>query len=531
MPVPSYASSRFLEEVDRWLEAFAQRVAPLAWPPGPLVAVQLDNEAPLIFRDGPFDQDYHPEAVAVFRELAAQRGRGAADLPPPTSLRASRPRELLPVLDWLASRNLVFARALRRMRTTLERAGLTTVAFTHNLAQGGVVPQVSPAEFDAAEIVGIDVYHGLTQTRLLRDRCLYAVGSCRTPFVAELGVGGPWNLPPRTTADSLAQARAVVACGVRGFNVFMAADRDRYYGAPIAAKNPSGRRSKLAVELSALVHAVRRAEVHTLRLRAPVAIVVPRLYPTLSHATWTLGPFGPPVLAALGLTPAVGSAEDTFGFAQPIQTAWSETLRRLCRALERSGVGYVVVDGNGAGARLDALEPVVIVALTYEPVERRLWAELLERADLGCELVVGPRLPTVDEGMGTLEGEVPDLVPGQSARRGAGLIRLVALDRDEACLGFAAELAARPGTAPRFHVDDGEHVGVTVLERDGEARVVGVVELEGRRRRVTIRGCEGSVLRDLLSGVVVAADALELDANGVRLLEVVGDVLDAVRAS
>lgn len=529
LPIPSYASSRFLDEVDRWLEAFARQVAALAWPRGPIVAVQLDNEAPLVFRDGPFDQDYHPEAVAAYRELAVERGRGAADLQPPTSLRADAPRDLLPVLDWLAARNRIFARALRRMRTTLERAGLASVAFTHNLAQGGAVPQVSPAEFDAAELIGIDLYHVRSQVRLLRDRCLWATGSCATPFVAELGVGGPWNLPPRSADDSLDQARATVAYGLRGFNVFMAADRDRYYGAPIAARarDRDGARAALGSELGALIRGLRRVAVHDLRLRAPVAIVVPRLYPTLAQATWTLGPFAPPVLGALGLTPLVGSTDETFGFAQPIQTAWSAILERLGGALERCGISYVVVDGDGAGARLDALAPRTVVALAFEPMERHLWSELLEHASRGGELILGPRVPTLDESMEPLDrAGVPDLEPGGGLARGAGQIRLVALDLDEPCKRFVAELACRPGYIPAIRTAE-LGVDVTVLERDGEARVVGVVELEGRRRRVALQGSEGRRCRDLVSGLDVDPAGLDVEAQGVRLVEVGGGVGDA----
>ena len=41
---------------------------PLLYPAGPIVMLQVDNEGALYFRDGPYDQDYHPDAIALFRE-------------------------------------------------------------------------------------------------------------------------------------------------------------------------------------------------------------------------------------------------------------------------------------------------------------------------------------------------------------------------------------------------------------------------------------------------------------------------------
>ena len=46
---------------------------PLAWPDGPVVLVQVDNEGSLYFRDGPYDQDYHPDAIAQYRRYLRNR--------------------------------------------------------------------------------------------------------------------------------------------------------------------------------------------------------------------------------------------------------------------------------------------------------------------------------------------------------------------------------------------------------------------------------------------------------------------------
>ena len=40
----------------------------LRHPDGPIVMVQVDNEGALYFRDGAYDQDYHPDSVQLFRD-------------------------------------------------------------------------------------------------------------------------------------------------------------------------------------------------------------------------------------------------------------------------------------------------------------------------------------------------------------------------------------------------------------------------------------------------------------------------------
>ena len=54
-PVPSYASETFLAEADAWLGAFAEVVRPHVYPRGPVVLIQVDNEAAYYFRDAAYD--------------------------------------------------------------------------------------------------------------------------------------------------------------------------------------------------------------------------------------------------------------------------------------------------------------------------------------------------------------------------------------------------------------------------------------------------------------------------------------------
>jgi beta-galactosidase len=515
-PLPSYASERFLEAADRWLEAVGARLAPRQWPEGALILVQLDNEAPLIFRDGPYDQDYHPSAIASFRSFTAARGR--PQKAPPTRLEATTPDDLLPTLDWVACKHEIFADALRRFRRSLERGGLDRIATSHNLAQAGTVPPVAPSTFDAADLVGFDFYHHRHQLELVRSRCLYAAGTTDLPFAAELGWGGPWNLPLRTLEDDETQTLAALAFGIRGVSVFMAADRDRYYGAPLDRR---GRRQyPAAPRLEKLIRLFRDQELHHLRLVAPVAVVIPRLYPELSRATWTLGPCFPPALEALGLRPIHGASEATFGFAEPIQIAWAEALNRLTLALGCRGLGHTIVDGATASRRLEQLRPEVVVLPTYECIDRKLWRDLLARVDTGLTLIVGPRAPELGEDMRPLDDRL-ELVAEAPLTRGAGEIRLVPLDSAPGIDGLADWLASQSGLTGAFRpASPSEKVVVSALARDGKTKIICVANLSGDTRLAHLTHDLGLELRDLMTRTKVDPGAIELDPFGVRLLGV-----------
>ena len=130
-PVPSYASEAFLEETARGSSWSAPRSRRSATPTGPIVLCQIDNEGALYFRDGLYDQDYHPDAIAALPRVPAREVRGAGsararvrtarDCVRRASSRrsASTPRapdDLARHLDWAEFQEHLVAAALRRMK-------------------------------------------------------------------------------------------------------------------------------------------------------------------------------------------------------------------------------------------------------------------------------------------------------------------------------------------------------------------------------------------------------------------------------
>ena len=72
-PVPSYASESFHDETARYFQLLGPALRPLLYPDGPIVLLQIDNEGALYFRDGAYDQDYHPDAVALYRSFLRRK--------------------------------------------------------------------------------------------------------------------------------------------------------------------------------------------------------------------------------------------------------------------------------------------------------------------------------------------------------------------------------------------------------------------------------------------------------------------------
>jgi hypothetical protein len=83
-------------------------------------------------------------------------------------------------------------------------------------------------------LCGLDLYHQASEYDRVRRRVLYLAGTSRLPYAPELQSGGwPW-WAPLGLADARTTALAALMHGLKAFNLYMAVDRDRWFGAPIA---------------------------------------------------------------------------------------------------------------------------------------------------------------------------------------------------------------------------------------------------------------------------------------------------------
>ncbi len=495
-PVPSYASATFHQETARWFEAMGEVLAPLCHPHGPIVLVQVDNEGALYFRDGPYDQDYHPDAVALFRDFLRSRYRSPkrlreawgkddlafATVTPPVKMDATKAEELGPHLDWMEFHEHLLATGMERMARAMKAAGFGSVPTMHNMPLGESATALNATRLHrGVDLVGLDYYHKATPTehvaifRRTSELVTRCEGDAAPPYGAEVGAGFPPFFAPLDEDDSIYALMAAMAYGLRGFNLYMAVERDRWVGAPIDAH---GHPRPFADRYLTLCRALEKTRFHTLRRRAPVRLVVPRALRRLARVTHAFGPLTPAVFNVLGAGFRESVLEDDFGLGTPPTMAGEAWLRAFERALAARGVPFAYASGESFAPSTTGAQ--WILCPTAGGLKPDLFAALRDAAAGGARVTIGPTVPEHDGAMRRLDAPLVtsglDLEP---------LVDAVAADARVA--RHIEELGL-----PTYTVDpDDVHVAVHEDER-GVPRVAMVMNPTEREitARVAIPGAE-----------------------------------------
>jgi beta-galactosidase len=529
-PVPSYASVAFLDEADRWLEAVAERLAPLVWPRGPIVLCQVDNEGALYFRDGVYDQDHHPDAIATYRafllhkygtierirEVLHDPAADLAALEPPARFLATSPLDLARHLDAAEAQEEIIARAFLRMKETLQRAGLAGVPTMHNLPFGEGSTPLDPERVNrVVDLLGLDYYHVASEgtraeiARRTSDLAVRARARGYAPFACELGAGFPPFFPPISEADSAFTAMTALAYGLRGFNLYMAVERDRWIGAPI---DRHGRRRAFADFWEQLVGALERLDFFSLQIRAAVHIVVPR---NLRRLARVLHAFGPVSLAAFHVSGGGAEEacfEDDFGMGSPVVIEAWQFVRRLENALSAERIPYAVVAGDLTEQALQQGQWTVVACAGG--LEQEIRDTLARAVEAGRAISIGPYPAARDAIFQPLEqpfhlpegGAVPSqLKLDDDALRDAVRAAKAALD-------LPSVTCAPDGISVTVHHDE-----------SGRARVAFVINPTARALRAELSLPGIARVVDALDGSEFRAKQgefeLPLEAHTVRLFE------------
>jgi beta-galactosidase len=492
-PVPSYASDAFLEEAAIWYRAVGEKLSRLRWPDGPIVLVQVDNEAALYFRDGVYDQDYHPDALHAFRDflrakyqhLRALRDAWGdetisfATIDPPRRFDARGLHELARHLDWTEFHEHLLSSAMERMAGDLVDAGLGGLPTTHNLPLGESATPLNPARMTSIDLIGLDYYHRATpaehwtilrRTTELACRC---EGRGRPAYGAEVGAGFPPFFAPIDDLDSMYTLMCAMAYGLRGFNLYMAVERDRWIGAPI---DPHGRPRAMAAEYRRLLAAIERTKLHTLRRRAPVRLVVPRALRRLARATHAFGPLTPALFHVLGGGWRESVIERDFDRGAPPAMAAEAYLRAFERALDARGAPFAYAGGETlehsmTGARW-------IVCASAGGLKPQFVESLHAARRSGITVTIGPSAPDLDGSMRPLEA--PADVTGFEIEPLDDLARadaLVARRIDE--LGLPTWPVDPPGAHVAVHEDENAVARVVFVMNPTPYDVVARVSLAG----------------------------------------------------
>ena len=428
-PVPSYASRAFRTEAEAWLRAVSRVLGPLCWPHGPVVLLQIDNEGALYFRDGVYDQDYHPDALHAYRRFVQSRYQtveqlrdayedpslGFEELEPPRAASFATPRDLTAHLDWAEFQEELVPNALAWMRDALLQSGCRDIPTSHNLPPGDAATVLDPARLEAAvDLVGIDYYHRASpkqrsviarRTTELAARCL---AGGRPTFACELGAGFPPFIPPLSSSDCLFTALTALAYGLRGFNLFMAVDRDRWVGAPIDRR---GRRRPDSGDWERLVSALDRIGFAELERFVEVAVVIPRSYRRLARVLNAFGAIPPSVFELAGGGAMDGCFDDDWKESGPVTVEVARFLERLESALESRHIPFERVSGDvfarGPGYRRWTI--LACGGILEGPLREAVQAAW----DSAAALTVGPRSVTRDPRMRPVASslEVPEGIP------------------------------------------------------------------------------------------------------------------------
>jgi beta-galactosidase len=415
-PKPSLSSRAFNEEAALWLRAVSERLAPLAWPSGPIVLVTIDTEPADLAAD---PHDYHPDALGQYRRFLRQRyptlaalRRSYRDpqatfdgLVPPATLETADPDLLAPHLDFHEFQEARLEASFYRFRAALDGSGLgsvTKATTVPGVRTGGAAdPErmsrvADLAELDAprhaAPVVGEEPITALAALSTRRG----------VPPLATVSAGFSAVERPAAEEDDAFSALAALSCGVRGFRIRMAVQRDRWIGGPIDAH---GRARASSEFWSRLTHALERTRFHELSRRTKVRILVPRSVMRL-RATCRVLP--EPVSAWLGTHPSgsalvEGAHDPTQGGlfdAEQFVTALTETLERL-----RVPFGFCGTDSLD-----DALaDGAWAIVVSPGALDTKLTAAIGERLLGSGKVSVGPRAPERDALMHPSEARLPSL--------------------------------------------------------------------------------------------------------------------------
>jgi beta-galactosidase len=273
-----------------------------------------------------------------------------------------------------------------------------------------------------------------------------------------VGAGFPPFFAPIDPADSIYTLLTGLAYGLRGFNLYMAVERDRWIGAPI---DPHGRRRPFADAYQAILRALEATRFHELRRRAPVRLVIPRSLRRLARATHAFGPLTPALFNVVGAGFRESCLEDDLGFGISPAVEGEAYLRAFERALFARGVPFAYAGGESLDVSLRGASWVIVVLAGG--VKPSVMAQLRAAQGEGAKVTIGPVIPDRDGSMRPL------LHPHDTS--GLELEPLPHAARADALVARRIEELS----LPTFPLDRGEAYVSVHEDRDGVPRVAFVM--------------------------------------------------------
>jgi beta-galactosidase len=348
-------------------------------------------------------------------------------------------------------------------------AGIEGLPTTHNLPPGQETTPLNAARVTrSVDLVGLDYYQVATPesraiiARRTTELSVRTEGLGLPAFACELGAGFPPFFPPISERDSAFVALAALAYGLRGFNVYMAVERDRWIGAPI---DPHGRPRAFASFWRKLCAALDRTGFHLLSRRTPVRILTPRSERRLTRVMHAFGPITGAFFSVAGKGARESAAEHDLGLGYAPGIEADSFARAFEQALDARGVPFAHIGGEDRDVSLEGAR--WIVCATSGGLNPELFRLLQEAADRGARVTLGPREPLFDGAFRALPA------PFDLARLAGGQDAVPVLVGDDPASADAAVAQAASALGLPTHACDPDGVFATVHEdREGRARVL-----------------------------------------------------------
>ncbi len=392
-PEPSLHSAAYLEACSHWLSTATVQLAPLLYPKGPVVLLELGSERVSRLTERTWG-DFRPEALAAYRvflknkyerpsALREQHGDLSLDfanvLPPKTPLALDDTPEAA-YLDWADFQRLTFGKRLAEFAAIARDAGLEDVALSAPIdIPWGQARQTAPRADTR-----LDDTTSLRDVSMLNLRAevagLVGIGTlhvshsidCRGPGQDEL-----WF-----------QNLRALAYGLRAFSVSGATARPRHIGGLL---DEEASPTELGERWAGLLEALDRVQFHSLERVVSAQIVLPRRLSATALVANALRPLTAGSLRIEEMVPgALSSAQVTDSDSRRCAEA-ERFVCALATCLRQHRVPFRFVADDHVDAAVNSDYWTIIPSLP------ELQPELAESIEFGqrrgAPLTLGPQLP------------------------------------------------------------------------------------------------------------------------------------------
>lgn len=408
-PAISYTSEHFFNELKIYFDAFAKIASPYCYPNGPVIGIQADNEMSYFFRTAAYDHDYSHWAQTMYHEWLLEKYgsieniRGVyhrslssiSEIEMPTSFQARKMEDIPFYLDWSEFKEEMLHRPLARILDMLLSRGFDGLLTFHNYPLNPLHSPFNVARSERVfDFVGVDYYYRKTDYEKMRGEFLALAGTSRFPMSPEFSSGCYQAWAPIDLSDQKFTTYLAIALGLRGFNFYMIAERERWYGSPI--KRDGQLREKYADFYKQLNIFVEESGILSMDRVADALILRSRDYDRFEKSADLLSPL-PPLAFSSKLGAAERCHEGNFGFDYPVQIEHETLFNSWVDGLTKANIPFYISDTDIAPQALSLYK--VVFMPSFDFLSRRTQVMLQEYLEKGGILVLGPDIPSMDEVM------------------------------------------------------------------------------------------------------------------------------------